>query len=563
MSSTTKEDLSNYLFSEPDGEVCFEQGGFKRIETSFDDSCSKSMDVHIDSGVQVHFVQVSAGDGPQEISLTGQGEIVHCLQTFEMGTLLRLKKEDGECTAWFPSVTGWGRFYFDKHQRIGISKGQGLSCQLEIYPRINLRVMRPEVIGEVAVFSYVICQDPTGQLFQELTNLGKVERDLYLKSEWFSASVPSDIWKYLINGSLYDPRADRKIGKRFKCQQCAYSWWTYFRFLYQETGKKIYGIMQDEVALSVLIDMGDNGEWGHGFWSDDIETHARFHLDGVHLLISQYEKTQEVMWLEAAERGVNFLSMHLMEELDDGSLWFLHDTIELVDKRHHFQSSLFGKSPGNSLCINTHVQALTVLCRLSQVAPDNANYAEMYERGLKALRRVLECRSGEIFFKFLIPWIVRNTIWTDCHTKVGRLVRGLEALFLQMVYWPLRRQFPRLVQPGGFTERDLTIAYFSHSYHNTNMKDFLELYQQDPIPWLRPYIEKGVRFACQLVQKLGVPNALRLSVYYVEFVEVLFLYSKLIDSTPPLNFHEVGQQIYQETDGYSLDYCALKTELCE
>ena len=184
-----------------------------------------------------------------------------------------------------------GQFRFDDHQRIARCEGPTFSFQWEFYPRVRLTVTRPESSGEVAIIPYVMISDPSGQFFDELVCLSNIERRTYLKSEWFSARMPADVWKYVINGSIYDPRSQKGVDKRFKCQQCAYAWWSYFGFLYKESNKKIYDIMQDEIAYSVFLDMSQKGGFGHGFWSDEIETHARFHLDGVHLLISQYEKT--------------------------------------------------------------------------------------------------------------------------------------------------------------------------------------------------------------------------------------------------------------------------------
>jgi len=558
MPSEIRESLFDGRLFESKSVVHFELGGCKRIEMPLQDSGSKIVDIHGNLGVQFHFLKVNAGDGYAEFTLGDYGAVSQCLHTSEMGILLRVKKEDREYTIWLPP--GADKCRFDKYKRIEKNNSQRIPSQAEVFPRICLKIKRPESFGEVVTFAYVVYDDPTGQFYQELAHLQDVERRHYMKSEWFSVRAPSDVWKYLLDGSIYDPRADKRIGKRFKCQQCAYSLWSYFGFLNLETGKQVYDIMQDEIAFSVLKDMGSNGEWGHGFWSDDIETHARFHLDGLHLLISQYEKTQEPMWLKAVERGVSFLSLNLMEQLDNGSLWFLHDTIEYLDKRCHFKSTLFGKSIGNSLCINTHVQALTVLFRLRQYHSEKHNYAEMFERGLRSLRRVLACKSGEPFFKVLVPWIVRNITWTDCNSNVGRVVRALEASLLRGLYWQLRRQFPRIVQPGGFTERDLTLAFFSHSYHVSNMKDFLTLYQQEPIPWLRDYIEDGIKFACNFVKKMGVKKALRSGVHYVELIDVLYLYNKLISAKFEFEINMLEKEIYEEMAGYSLDCCILKSE---
>jgi hypothetical protein len=280
---------------------------------------------------------------------------------------------------------------------------------------------------------YIVFEDPQGDIFEELQETNEFERRLYRKSDWFYAKTPADLWKYLINGGLYDPRCENSINKRFKCQQCAFAWWNYFGFLHRKTSKRFYSIMQDEVAFSVLNDMASTGEWGHGYWSDEIETHARFHLDGIHLLISQYKKTSDSVWLQAAEIAMDFVFLNLTDRLDDNSVWFLHDTIEREGK-HHFKSTLFGKSPDNSLSINTHVQALTVLYRLNKNVPKKKIYSNMFEKGCRALHLALNHRPAEILYKLMSFWILNTKVRKKNPLILNKIVRAVENRILILIY---------------------------------------------------------------------------------------------------------------------------------
>lgn len=549
MTSGARQYLSGLLFAKPREELDFAAGGFERVEHHWNDSCSQLVDIHSKHGVRIYYFRVASASAPERISVSSTGTVSQALEGGEFGILLRVNYEEGQYTVWLPSASA--QFCFDKHQRIATPCERFLSYQWEFQPCIRLSVSQPDQVGEVVVVPYVMLEDPNGQFFEELGSLDDVERRLYRKSDWFFARTPSDVWSYLINGSVYDPRSHKGVDKRFKCQQCAYAWWSYFDFLHKETGKEVYVVMQDEIAYSVLLDMSAEGEWGHGFWSDDIETHSRFHLDGLHLLISQYEKTSEPVWLESAQRGMAFVSEHLMERLDDGGLWFLHDTIEHT-QQHHFKSTLFGKTPGNSLCINTHVQALTVLHRLRLALPDEGIYAEMFEKGVRALRRVLSHQPGEALYSLLMSWVMKYKTRSEARSIWGRLKNRLEGHIIQRVYWSARRQFPRFAQPGGFIERDLTLNFAPDWYHVTNLKDFLTLYQQEPLAWLRSYIENGTAF----VRNLDVTNALERSPYYIELIDILHLYDNLIEHVPPEEVDSVEEEIYQQTDGYSLDYYA-------
>lgn len=542
------------LFSPKIGaESDFAADDFKRGRHYYDDSCSILVDTHLRHDARIYYLRITSESAPKKVRIFGSGTTNRILEDGDMGVLLEISYEGHQYTVWLPTI--YGQFLFDDHRRIATSYSTYLYCQWELHPHIQLNVLTPGRLGEIAIIPCMVAEDADGQFFEELSFLSDIERRLYRKSDWFFAKTPSDVWNYLINGTVYDPRSDRRVGKRFKCQQCAYAWWTYFDFLHKQTGKKVYAVMQDEVAYSVLLDMSASGEWGHGYWSDDIETHARFHLDGLHLLISQYEKTNKSIWLDAAERGMAFVSKRLTERLDDDSLWFLHDTIEQTGS-HHFKSTLFGKTPGNSLCVNTHVQTLTVLHRLLLAVPDKKLYAEMFNKGLRALRRVLDHQPGEVFYKLLISWIVRHKIRNKPRSIWAKLKNSFGNRILPRVYWTVVCRFPRLVHPGGLTERDLTLSLASDRYHVTNLKDFLTLYRQEPLPWLRPYIIEGASFLRKFVSDLDMTNALESSPYYIEFIDILYLYDELIEPLPYEEINSFEEKIYQQTGGYSLDYYA-------
>ncbi len=556
MITSTKNEKSDVFFPNANEKLVFASNGFKRVEQYFDVSYSQLVDIHLRDGVRIHYLRVSSEDAPKKIKIFEGGTVSHALESSEFGILLRVNQERRQYTIWLPVAPKV--LFFDKRRRIKNSSESRLSYQWEINPHVQLNVLEPGQIGDVAFVPYIVLEDPNGDFFDELKSPKEVERRLYRKSEEFFAKRPSDVWDYLINGSIYDLRSHKGVDKRFKCQQCAYTLWGYFGFLHKETGKKVYSIMQDEVAYSVLLDMSEEGEWGHGYWSDDIETHARFHLDGIHLLISQFEKTGEPIWLEAAERGMAFVTGHLMEILDDNSIWFLHDTLERENNYcvSRFKSTLFGKTPGNSLCINTHVQALTVLYRLRHLIPDKKIYSEMFENGVKALRRVLDYQPGEAIYRLLMFMLMKYKTRRKAQSIRGKLINAIIGFVTPRIFWSVRRQFPRIVFPEGFINRDLTVSMFSDIYLIVNLKDLLTLYQQQPSIWLRSYIVNGFIFMQKFLHKMDLSSAVESSPYYIEFVDVLYLYNKLIEEVPSDEIDSAIEIIYQKTGGYSLDFYA-------
>lgn len=564
--------VSDLLSTQKTAAPDFTTDDFERTEQYFDHLCSQLVDVHSKYRVRICYLRVASGDIATKVCISSSGTVNQVLEGNRFGVLLKVNYEEQQYTVWLPPTpaqygnptqsspretlvwlpSGPEAFSFDKHKRISTRCASSVgSYQWQFQPNIQLTVFPPSQVGEVAVFPYVVMEDPDGQLFEELSVLTDEETRLYRKTNWFYPRKPADVWNYLIDGSLYDPRFLEGVNKRFKCQQCAYAWWNYFDFLHKQTSKKIYTVLQDEVAYSVLLDMSENGEWGHGFWSDDIETHTRFHLDGLHLLISQYEKTGNPIWLEAAKKGMDFVSEHITEKLDDDGIWYLHDTVE-HSRLHYFKSTLFGKTPNNSLCINTHVQALTVLHRLHAIAPEEKTYGEMFEKGVKALQKALTYQPAEALYRPLMTWVLKYQTTKKPRSKKDKLVKYAQAPIILLFYWAVRSLFPRIVQPNGFIERDIDLSFASDWYHIINLKDLLTLYQQEPLPWLVPCITNGV----SLVRQLNLADALERKLHYIEWIDALYMYSKLIEKVSPEEIESVEKIIHQKTGGYSLDYYA-------
>jgi hypothetical protein len=117
----------------------------------------------------------------------------------------------------------------------------------------------------------------------------------------------------------------------------------------------------------------------------------------------------------------------------------------------------------------------------------------------------------------------------------------------------MRARFPRVVQPNGFIERDLSLSMASDRYHVTNVKDLLRLYEIARESWLRPYIRGGVTFLRGLVARDGIEHLLRRSPYFMEVVDVLELYSRLIEPVPAAEIDAVRTGVFSAMGGCSLE----------
>lgn len=531
----------------------FSADGFDRCLHDLDERCSVRIDVHRHHGARFLYLCIAPSPAEVTIDFSALGRIEQVSQVHAFGTVLRCVNDNGASAVWMPHEACAIRS--DVQQRIQPVEDDTISLTWGIYPDWCLTIHRFQAEGARLVVPYVVVDDASGEIFQSLQTVGEIEQRLFRKSNWFFAGSPSAIWNALIDGSIYDPRTSDRIGKRFKCQQCAFSWWNYFQLLGDETGKRIYAIVQDEVAFSVLLDLSAGGRWGHGYLSDEMETHARFHLDGIHLLISQYEKTGDSPWLEATQSAMAFIFEHLTDAFDESHTWYLHDTMEF-NRRHRFKIALFGKKPGNSLCINTHVQAMTVLNRLRAHFPDDHTYTRAYENACNALRQVLDHRPAELVYRLIGPWIIKNRSKPNRTSTAARLADRIGNRLLNKVYWPFQRRFPRMVYPNGFIERDLSRSMASDRYMVTNVKDLLTLCKQDPMPWLRSYCRKGTAFLRRFIDASGLPFYLQRSPYYIEFVDILLLCNALVEPIAEETIQAAEMTIYAETGGYSLDFCS-------
>jgi hypothetical protein len=341
----------------------------------------------------------------------------------------------------------------------------------------------------------VVFADDTDARVSDLVDLQNSELQEVVKSEWFRASSVADIWKYMIDGAIYDPR-DTGRG-RFRCQQCALAWWSYLMALHLETSKHHYRTLARWIAWSVCVDLGDDGSWRHGSWKAKPEIHARFHWDGIRLLLAEHSVAPDESLLDAARRAGAFAEENLSEELEDDRLWFLNDSAEGAT-RLRIGSPVLGRSPRNSLCLNTHVLALCVLHELADVTPGDHRYSRSYRRGMAGLEAVLALRGGNWATKALDRMLARILDWKVPQGARERALRFLFYRAADSLYWRVRERVPGLVFGNGYLDRDLGVTMLADEHHVVNLKDLLELYRLDRKPWLRRVIEDAAAFAARL-----------------------------------------------------------------
>lgn len=521
-------DLNQFLMesSISSGDILFEDKLFRRCRLQVEPCDNTSIDILTDSvlssRVHHHFCSCHS---------KSQNGITFI---FENSKIIENSKgifvlEDGSFgMMWFPK--GPVLRVYDNQERI-ISSRQSYfitetqdSCVRLAIPessdgRIEFPVLRFETDREV--------------FLDEINNSSQIEELKVTKAGWFFYEKINDVWDYFIGGYIYKTR-HKSVSRAWRCQQQANTLYNYVNYLGEKTRKTIYSVLCDIIAYSIMISLPEDGRWRQGAATDVMETHTRHQLEGIHLLLSYNEKTHQQVFLEKAQQAMDYL-ISLSDKLADGSVWFLHDSLEsnaedyALRYEDSFQTMAFGKSTTNTLCLNTHLWTLIALYRMNQIKPES-RYRECYESGVKSLRTVLQSRRG-----WLLYWLVYR-LWdflVSCSLRtkrrfINKLRWKYDQILRNNILPRLKKKFPRLYMPNGFIERDLGCSVHSNGYHFINIRDLMLFYVQAPQPWLLPIIKKSVHYTIHgpLVKFISdnEPRTMKI-------LEVINLYAEFVDKS--------------------------------
>jgi len=332
---------------------------------------------------------------------------------------------------------------------------------------------------------------------KELTDFSFTEKLEVKKGSWFHYKGFRTIWKYLINGRIYDPR-NEPLGKRWECQQCGHTLYYHTSFLYKKTEKKIYEFLRNIIAWSVLLSLPEDGCWKHGHWTDTMECHTRFQADGVHLILNHYENTGISLFLKKAESAMNYL-ISISEKVGDDYIWFMHDTLETDKENNHlfyrraFKTKSFNKSMTNTLCLNTHLWTMSALYRLKKSMPEE-KYDVILKKAMKATKMLLKAEPGTLFYSFI--YHTRDLMLKLQPEKKNMITIYIQKIFdhflIKIILPLLKKFFPRILMPDGYIERDLSFAHLSDFYHMQNLKDLIVIYHYTNDQYLLEVIERGI-----------------------------------------------------------------------
>jgi len=315
-------------------------------------------------------------------------------------------------------------------------------------------------------------------LINELIELAPVETQGYfLLGSHTRYGQPADLYRHLIHGWVYEDRYAWPHRRRICSENDAHALWLIFSGLQRATGKRIYGLLKTQLLLSVLSRQGEDGGFRHGEWTDSMESHYRLHCSAMHLMMDALTETDDPVARTALAKAARFISDK--RDATEVGAWFYHDELELSETGMNgapfkwLPGRALGKSTQNMLVLNTHLDTLIALDRYRQLTGD-AQYASLVESGVKSAQTVLALRSAEWLYRLLFSAINLTLLPTAqaMHLPIGkRLWKRIGwQLFIPNLHH-IKNRFPRLVMPGGYIDRHLSLGSWAFHYLTVNIMD--------------------------------------------------------------------------------------------
>jgi len=213
--------------------------------------------------------------------------------------------------------------------------------------------------------------------------------------------------------------------------------------------------------------------------------------------------------------------------------WFYHDELECSESGMHrapfkwWPSRALGKSPQNMLVLNTQLDTLIALDRYRALTGD-ARYDASVRSGFEATLAMLALRPMEWLYRLFFSAIRLTLLPTEQAIRLPAWKRMWKRIGWQ-VFIPrlprLKTRFPRLVMPGGYIDREVSLQTWAYDYLAVNLMDLVRAARGDRRNLLMPYVEGILAFcAATTISLRWIEN--KGSAYAVGFhAEALYLLS--------------------------------------
>ncbi|MBI2798832.1 MAG: hypothetical protein HYX63_00870 [Gammaproteobacteria bacterium] len=316
-------------------------------------------------------------------------------------------------------------------------------------------------------------------LAAELGHLLQLEsKPVFLWGSHTNYARPADVYRHLIHGWVYENRFAWPFKRKICSENDAHALHVTLSGLELATGKRLYALLKAQLVLAVLARMGDDGGLRHGEWTELMESHYRLACSGLHLLMDAAAQSSDRALQKPMARLAEFLSRQHDGMARDG-VWFLHDELEHSAEKlrqgpfHWVASRAFGKSTTNMLVLNTQLDTTVGLDRFREVCSDSS-YADIVTRARHATGEVLAARSAQWLYQPLFALIRLTMLPTAQAANLPVWQRALKRItwkYLIPRLPDIKARFPRLVMPGGYVDRELSVRTWAHHYLTVNIMD--------------------------------------------------------------------------------------------
>jgi hypothetical protein len=344
-----------------------------------------------------------------------------------------------------------------------------------------------ESIPEDWLLDAVIWKIDDPSLIGELQTLVSIEtQGFFLLGSHTRYGKPADLYRHLVQGWVYEDRYAWPHKRRICSENDAHGLYLIFSGLERATGKRLYGLLKRQLLLSVLSRQGNDGAWRHGEWTDNMESHFRLHASAMHLLMDAHDEAPDPVIRQSLDRAAAFLAAQ-RERIQFGE-WFLHDELELSEAgmaKAPFKwvaSRALGKSPGNMLVLNSHLDTTVGLSRYNDLAHDD-HLEQVLVSARACTLQMLKQRPAEWLYRMLMAAISPTFLPASEAARLPLAQRALKRLgweYLIPLLPRIKARFPRLVMPGGYVDRELTLQTWAHHYLGINLMDLARHQRRHP-----------------------------------------------------------------------------------
>jgi len=310
----------------------------------------------------------------------------------------------------------------------------------------------------------------------------------------------ADLYLHLTHGVVYENRYAWPFKIRVASENDAHAIGVQLAGLQRAGGRAWAGLLSRQVLACVVDRLGPDGAFRHGVWTDGMESHYRLHCSGMHLMMDALAQGPDAQVEAALRRAAAFLAQQ-HERLAAG-VWFLHDELELSVERmkqgpfRWVASRALGKSEANMLVLNTQLDASIALDRYRDITGDE-KFAELVMSARQATQAVLGLRPAETLYRCIFWCIGLSFLPTPQASALPAWKRALKRLTWQTLIPRLpdiKARFPRLVMPGGYIDRELTLRTWAHDYHAINLMDLARYLRRFDDPVVRRVLVEGLAF---------------------------------------------------------------------